>query len=120
MRINAFRTFPASTRPRNLAFASPAMKKKFQPAAWSLRSRSTPFGDVNLSYLLIQHRHIHVFPGIQNISARFYPLNTIGAAHARFRRKRGYFPGKELSFGFLDFITNPNPAKLQGSGLQHC
>jgi len=59
-------------------------------------------------------------PGIQNSGASFDPLDPIGATQAGFRRKRGYFPGNEISFGFLDFITDPNPAKLEGRGLQDC
>jgi hypothetical protein len=68
----------------------------------------------------MQHRHIYVLPGIQNISARFNLIDTIGSAQARFRGKRGYSPGKKPLFGFLDFITDPNPPKLEGSGLQNC
>jgi hypothetical protein len=82
--------------------------------------RATVRGYVNLGYLLIQHRHVYVLPGIQNISASFDPIDAIGAAQAGFRRKRGYLPGKKPSFGFLDFIADPNPAKLEGSGLQNC
>jgi hypothetical protein len=68
---------------------------------------------VNLGYSPIQHRHIHVLPSVQDLSAGFDPIDAIGAAQSGFRRKRGYFEGKKLSFRFLHFITNPNPSKLE-------
>jgi hypothetical protein len=68
----------------------------------------------------MQHRHIYVLPGIQNISASFDLIDTIGTAQARFQRKRGYLPRKKPSFGLLDFIADMNPPKLEGGGLQNC
>ena len=35
-------TFFASIAPKNITFTSAAMKKKFHPAAWILRSRANP------------------------------------------------------------------------------
>src|SRR6202521_4850361 len=81
---------------------------------------ATVGGHVDLGYPPIQHRHVHVLSGIQNISASFDPIDAIGAAQAGVRRTRGCFPGKELSFGLPFFITDPNPSKLEGSGLQNC
>jgi hypothetical protein len=40
-------------------------------------------------------------------------MDAIGAAQSGVRRKRGYVQGKKLSFGFLHFITDPDPAKVE-------
>jgi hypothetical protein len=76
---------------------------------------ATVRGHVNLGYPLIQYRYVQVLPAIQNISASFDPIDAIGTAQAGFRRKRGYFPGKKRSFGFLDFITDPESRETRTS-----
>ena len=75
--------------------------------------RPTIRGHTNLGDSPIQHRQIHVLPGVQDINAGFDPINAIGTTQAGIRRKRGYFQRKKCSFGFLHFLTDPNPAKLK-------
>jgi hypothetical protein len=43
-------------------------------------------GHKDLSYSPIQHRHIHVFPGVKDISTGVDPIDVIRAAQAVFRR----------------------------------
>jgi hypothetical protein len=52
-------------------------------------------GQVNMGYPPMQHRHIYVLPGIQNISASFDLIDTIGTAQARFSKKARVFSKKE-------------------------
>ncbi len=40
IRFNAFWILFAASEPKTVAFTSSAMKKKFHPAAWILRSRA--------------------------------------------------------------------------------
>ena len=42
IRFNAFWILFAASEPKTVAFTSSAMKKKFHPAAWILRSRAKP------------------------------------------------------------------------------
>src|SRR6185437_8993645 len=51
IRFNALSSFFGSGEPRNIIFASAAMKKKFHPALWILRSRVKVSQDLTIRQL---------------------------------------------------------------------